>query len=238
MNVLEVKNINKYFHEPKKFHVLKELSFNLEKGKFISITGKSGSGKSTLLYLLSTMDTDFEGSIKINGEEMHGKDNRWLADFRNHHIGFVFQFHYLLPEFSSLKNVMLPALKLAKYSAKEVENNGYELLKLLGIEDQAKKRTSLLSGGQQQRVAIARALINEPLIVMGDEPTGNLDSHNSDIVFDLLKKLSEEKGQTMVMVTHDDDFAERSDQVIWWMGCWKFEEIPFILRKRGSKQKK
>lgn len=214
MHVLEVKNINKYFHEPKEFHVLKNLSFNLEKGKFVSITGKSGSGKSTLLYLLSTMDTDFEGSIKINGEEMRGKSNRWLADFRNHHIGFVFQFHYLLPEFSSLQNVMLPALKLARYSSKEVEHQAYELLKLLGIEDQSKKRTSLLSGGQQQRVAIARALINEPLIVMGDEPTGNLDSQNSAIVFDLLKKLSEEKGQTMLMVTHDDDFAGQSDKVI------------------------
>lgn len=214
MNILEVKNINKYFHEPKNFHVLKDLSFDVPKGKFVSITGKSGSGKSTLLYLLSTMDTDFDGSIKINGEEMLGKNNKWLADFRNHHIGFVFQFHYLLPEFSSLKNVMLPALKLAKYTAGEVEHNAYELLKLLDIEDQATKRASLLSGGQQQRVAIARALINEPLIVMGDEPTGNLDSYNSAIVFDLLKKLSDEKGQTMLMVTHDDDFAERSDEVI------------------------
>lgn len=214
MNILEAAHIHKYFHEPKEFHVLKDLSFNLEKGKFISITGKSGSGKSTLLYLLSTMDTDFKGSIKINGEEMNGKSNRWLADFRNHHIGFVFQFHYLLSEFTSLKNVTLPALKLAKYSPKEVEHNAYELLKLLGIEDQANKRTSLLSGGQQQRVAIARALINEPLIVMGDEPTGNLDSLNSAIVFDLLKKISEEKGQTVLIVTHDDDFADRSDKVI------------------------
>ncbi len=214
MNVLEVKNINKHFHEPADFHVLKNISFGIEKGKFVSITGKSGSGKSTLLYLLSTMDTDYTGSIKINGEEMHGKSNSFLADFRNHHIGFVFQFHYLLPEFSALKNVMLPGLKRAKYSAKEVEHNAYELLKLLGVHDQAKKRASLLSGGQQQRVAIARALINEPLIVMGDEPTGNLDSHNSEIVFELFKQLSAEKGQTMLMVTHDDDFAERSDQVI------------------------
>ncbi|WPP52822.1 ABC transporter ATP-binding protein [Catalinimonas niigatensis] len=214
MNLLEVRKVNKFFHQPTELHVLKDISFDIEKGKFVSITGKSGSGKSTLMYLLSTMDTDFDGSIKINGEEMRGKSNRWLADFRNHHIGFVFQFHYLLPEFTVLENIKLPALKLKALHKEEIEHNTYELLKILGIEDQAKKRASLLSGGQQQRVAIARALINDPLIVMGDEPTGNLDSYNSDLVFDLLKKLSVEKHQTMLMVTHDDDFAERSDHVI------------------------
>lgn len=214
MKVLEVNNVNKYFHEPSEFHVLKDVSFFIETGQFVSITGKSGSGKSTLLYLLSTMDTDYEGSIKINGDEMHGKSNKWLADFRNHNIGFIFQFHYLLPEFSALNNIMLPALKRARYSRKEIEAKAYELLKLLGVEDQALKRASLLSGGQQQRVAIARALVNDPIIVMGDEPTGNLDSYNSDLVFDLFKKLSSERGQTMLMVTHDDEFAERSDHII------------------------
>ncbi|MFC4873473.1 ABC transporter ATP-binding protein [Negadavirga shengliensis] len=214
MQVLEIKNINKYFHSPKPFHVLKDISFSLEKGKFISITGKSGSGKSTLLYLLSTMDTDFQGSIKIDGKEMKGKSNRWLAGFRNEHIGFVFQFHYLLPEFSSLMNIMLPALKAAKYSREETEHRAYELLKLLGVADQAQKRASLLSGGQQQRVAIARALINDPLIIMGDEPTGNLDSHNTGLVFDLFQQLSQENGQTILTVTHDDEFADKSDQII------------------------
>lgn len=214
MNLLEVRAVNKFFHQPTELHVLKDISFDIEKGKFVSITGKSGSGKSTLMYLLSTMDTDFDGSIKINGEEMRGRSNRWLADFRNHHIGFVFQFHYLLPEFTVLENIKLPALKLKALSKEEIEHNAYALLKLLGIEDQARKKASLLSGGQQQRVAIARALINNPLIVMGDEPTGNLDSYNSDLVFDLLKKLSVEKHQTMLMVTHDDDFAERSDHII------------------------
>lgn len=214
MNLIEVRNINKYFYQPAKMQVLKEVSFDIEKGKFISITGKSGSGKSTLLYLLSTMDTAFDGSIRINQEEMHGKTNRWLADFRNHHIGFVFQFHYLLPEFTVLKNVMLPALKLARHSAAEIEQRAADLLQLLGVSDQAGKRASLLSGGQQQRVAIARALINEPLIIMGDEPTGNLDSHNSAVVFDLFKQLSAEKGQTILTVTHDEEFARRSDQII------------------------
>jgi lipoprotein-releasing system ATP-binding protein len=213
-NVLDVKNVNKFFYQPEELHVLKDVSFTVKKGDFVSITGKSGSGKSTLLYLLSTMDTDFKGSIKIAGKEMKGMSNRWLASFRNQHIGFIFQFHYLLPEFSVIRNVMLPALKLAKYSKEEIEHNALELLKLLGIQDQANKRASLLSGGQQQRVAIARALINEPSIVMGDEPTGNLDSYNTSVVFDLFRKLSSERGQTMLIVTHDDDFAEQSDKII------------------------
>ncbi|MBC9933208.1 ABC transporter ATP-binding protein [Chitinophaga qingshengii] len=214
MNLIEVRNINKYFDQPTRMQVLADLSFDIEKGHFVSITGKSGSGKSTLLYLLSTMDTAFEGSIRINGEEMQGKRNRWLADFRNHHIGFVFQFHYLLPEFSVLRNVMLPALKLGRYTPDEIEYRAIDLLQLLGVGDQAPKRASLLSGGQQQRVAIARALINDPLIIMGDEPTGNLDSQNAAIVFDLFRKLSSERGQTILTVTHDDDFARRSDKVI------------------------
>lgn len=214
MNLISVKHVNKYFLQPAKMQVLNDVSFEIEKGKFVAITGKSGSGKSTLLYLLSTMDTAFEGSIRINQEEMQGKSNPWLADFRNHHIGFVFQFHYLLPEFSVLKNVVLPALKLRRYSSSEIEHRANELLKLLGVADQAHKRASLLSGGQQQRVAIARALINEPLIIMGDEPTGNLDSHNAAVVFDLFKKLSAENGQTILMVTHDEDIAKRSDRTI------------------------
>ncbi|MBC9909994.1 ABC transporter ATP-binding protein [Chitinophaga varians] len=214
MNLIEVRNINKYFYQPTKMQVLTDVSLDIEKGHFVSITGKSGSGKSTLLYLLSTMDTASEGSIRINGEEMQGKRNRWLADFRNHHIGFVFQFHYLLPEFSVLRNVMLPALKLARYAPEEIEHRAMDLLKLLGVDVQASKRASLLSGGQQQRVAIARALINEPLIIMGDEPTGNLDSQNAAIVFDLFRQLSSERGQTILTVTHDDDFAQRSDKVI------------------------
>lgn len=214
MNVLEVNNINKYFYEPTKLQVLKDVSFGIEKGSFTSITGKSGSGKSTLLYLLSTMDTDFEGEIMIDGEKLKNKKNRWLAAFRNQNIGFVFQFHFLLPEFSALKNVMLPGLKLGKYSNDALEQKAMELLKLLDIEEQALKRTTLLSGGQQQRVAIARALINDPIIVMGDEPTGNLDSKNTAIVFDLFKKISQEHKQTFLVVTHDDDFAKKSDRII------------------------
>ncbi len=137
-----------------------------------------------------------------------------LAAIRNEKIGFVFQFHYLLGEFSCLKNVMIPALKLGKYSPEEIEVRAYEKLRVLGIEDQALKPANKLSGGQQQRVAIARALINDPLIIMGDEPTGNLDSKNTDIVFNIFRELTDEFGQTIIAVTHDDDFAKKSDRIV------------------------
>lgn len=211
---LKAENIVKYFYEPEKFTVLKGLSFEVEKGEFLSLVGKSGSGKSTLLYVLSTMDTDYEGSLIINGERLTGQTRNQLAAFRNQHIGFVFQFHYLLPEFNVLNNVMLPALKLKKYSSDEIEARAYQNLKLLGLEDQALKLASKLSGGQQQRVAIARALINDPSIIMGDEPTGNLDSKNTAIVFDIFRQLAKERGQTIITVTHDDEFAAKSDRII------------------------
>ena len=211
---LRVKSIEKYFYQPQTFQVLKDVSFEVEKGEFLALVGKSGSGKSTLLYILSTMDTDYKGELLINGENLTGKKQRELARFRNRNIGFVFQFHYLLPEFSSLYNVMLPALKLNQYSREEIEDKAYDILKLLDIEDQALKKANKLSGGQQQRVAIARALINEPAVIMGDEPTGNLDTTNTDIVFGILKDLAKEKKQTIIIVTHDQDFAHKCDRII------------------------
>lgn len=211
---LKVNEINKYFHEPTTFHVLKDLSFEVKKGEFLSLVGKSGSGKSTLLYVLSTMDTDYEGEIIINGEKLTGQSQNQLAAFRNAHIGFVFQFHYLLQEFSALDNVMLPALKLGRKSKEEIRMNALENLDLLGMKDQVLKPAGKLSGGQQQRVAIARALINEPSIIMGDEPTGNLDSKNTDIVFDIFRQLAKYRGQTIIAVTHDDEFASKSDRVL------------------------
>ena len=211
---LSVKELNKYFYDPQTFHVLKDISFDIEKGEFLALTGKSGSGKSTLLYILSTMDTAYEGSLTINGTTLTGKAQNKLAAFRNEHIGFVFQFHYLLPEFSALDNVMLPALKLEEKTMEEIEEKAMANLKLLGLEDQALKPANKLSGGQQQRVAIARALINEPTIIMGDEPTGNLDSKNTQIVFDIFRELAVERGQTIIAVTHDDDFAANCDRVL------------------------
>ena len=214
---LETKHVGKYFYEPVKFKVLQDISFDVKKGEFLTLVGKSGCGKSTLLYLLSTMDTDYEGEILIDGEKLTGKKPDQLATVRNEKIGFVFQFHYLLPEFSCLRNVMVPALKLGKYTRKEVEHRAYQKLEMLGLKDEALKPASKLSGGQQQRVAIARALINDPLIIMGDEPTGNLDSKNTKIVFDIFKQLTREQNQTIIAVTHDNDFAQASDRTIEMM---------------------
>lgn len=211
---LKADDINKYFNDPVRFQVLKNISFEVKKGEFITIIGKSGCGKSTLLYVLSTMDTEYDGKLGIKGQSVTGLTLNELAQIRNESIGFVFQFHYLLPDFTCLKNVMIPALRLGKYSYKEVEERAYEKLKILGVEEQALKRADKLSGGQQQRVAIARALINDPAIIMGDEPTGNLDTKNTQIVFDIFKELSKEFGQTIIAVTHDEDFARKSDRII------------------------
>lgn len=211
---LKASGINKYFHDPVTMQVLRDINMEVHKGEFVSIIGKSGCGKSTLLYVLSTMDTDYEGSLTINGTNTTGLSLNQLAHLRNESIGFVFQFHYLLPDFTCLKNVMIPALRLGKYSAAEVEQRAYEKLKMFGVEDQALKKAGKLSGGQQQRVAIARALINDPAIIMGDEPTGNLDSKNTGIVFDLFRQLTVEYKQTLITVTHDEDFARRSDRII------------------------
>lgn len=215
--ILKADNIVKYFYEPDKFQVLKRVGFEVKRGEFVALVGKSGSGKSTLLYVLSTMDTDYEGGLTIKDTLLSNKNQNELAAFRNEHIGFVFQFHYLLPEFSALENVMIPALKLNKKSKEEIEASAYENLKLLGLDDQALKKANKLSGGQQQRVAIARALINKPSIIMGDEPTGNLDSKNSQVVFDIFREISKERGQTIIAVTHDDDFANNCDRIIEMM---------------------
>lgn len=211
---LEAKNITKYFHDPTTVKVLTDINFSVNKGDFVAITGKSGCGKSTLLYILSTMDTDYEGELWIDGESMVKRKEPDLARVRNEKIGFVFQFHYLLDEFTVLENVMMPGLKLGKYSAEEVENHAMEKLKMLGIEDLALKPSNQISGGEKQRVAIARALINNPQIIMGDEPTGNLDQKNGQIVFDIFKQLAEEFKQTLLIVTHDQSFANRTHRII------------------------
>lgn len=212
--VLETHKINKYFQGAQVQHVLKDISFSINHGEFVSVMGKSGCGKSTLLYILSTMDTDYEGEVMIDGEAMTKKSHAELARVRNEKIGFVFQFHYLLNEFSVLKNVMIPGLKLGKYPHAELEKRAMEKLKIFEIEKHAHKKPNQLSGGEKQRVAIARALINDPLIIMGDEPTGNLDKRNSEIVFDLFRKLANEFNQTLLIVTHDPEFATSTDRII------------------------
>lgn len=212
--ILKASGISKYFHDPVSVQVLKEVSFSINKAEFISVIGKSGCGKSTLLYILSTMDTDYEGDLWIDGVQMRNKTEAELARVRNEKIGFVFQFHYLLNEFSVLRNVMLPGLKLGIHSEKEVEHRAYEKLKILGIENEALKSPNQLSGGQKQRVAIARALINDPIIIMGDEPTGNLDKKNSDVVFNIFQELTSVYNQSLLIVTHDNEFAERTHRII------------------------
>lgn len=213
-HILETKNLDKFFRDPVDFQALKKINIAVRKGEFVSIIGSSGSGKSTLLYVLSTLDTDYEGQILLEGEDLSKKTKNELAGIRNEKIGFVFQFHYLLPEFTVLDNVMLPALKLAKYDNETIRKRAMEKLSLLGLEDQADKKANKLSGGQQQRVAIARALINDPAIIFGDEPTGNLDSKNAQIVFDIFKELKTKYNQTIMLVTHDMNLAAQTDRSI------------------------
>jgi lipoprotein-releasing system ATP-binding protein len=212
--VLEARNIRKKFFDPVEVEILRGLDLSVMPGEFVSIMGKSGCGKSTLLYVLSTMDTQYEGELYLAGQALQGEKPNELARIRNQHIGFVFQFHYLLPEFSVLKNVMLPALKLGLKSVEEIEHDAMEKLRLLDVQEQALKRATQISGGQKQRVAIARALINNPDIIMGDEPTGNLDSKNAQRVFDIFREITSEQKQSLLIVTHDQDFAAKTDRII------------------------
>jgi lipoprotein-releasing system ATP-binding protein len=213
-NIIETQNLNKFFYDPVEFQALKNVGITIGKGEFASIVGASGSGKSTLLYVLSTLDTKYNGHIYFDGEDLSKKNKNELAEIRNEKMGFVFQFHYLLPEFTVLENVSLPALKLARYSEEEIRTLALEKLDILGLKDQADKKANKLSGGQQQRVAIARALINQPKIIFGDEPTGNLDSKNAQIVFEIFKELKEKYNQSIVVVTHDMNFANKTDRII------------------------
>jgi lipoprotein-releasing system ATP-binding protein len=212
--ILQASHISKSFHDPVTIPVLNDLSLSVNKGEFVSVVGKSGCGKSTLLYILSTMDTDYEGELWIDQQLVTHQKEKQLARIRNEKIGFVFQFHYLLNEFSVLRNVMLPGLKLNKYGEQEIEHRAMERLKMLHIDDLALKSANQLSGGQKQRVAIARALINDPAIIMGDEPTGNLDKKNGQIVFEIFKELSLNYRQTLLIVTHDPEFAENTNRII------------------------
>jgi lipoprotein-releasing system ATP-binding protein len=212
--ILETKALNKFFYDPVEFQALKNINIKVNKGEFVSIIGSSGSGKSTLLYILSTLDTDYKGGLFLDGNDLSKKSKNDLAGIRNEMIGFVFQFHYLLPEFTVLENIMLPALKLGKKTETQIEKDALEKLELLDMKSQAPKKANKLSGGQQQRAAIARALINDPKIVFGDEPTGNLDSKNSQNVLEIFRELKNRLEQTILVVTHDMNFANNTDRII------------------------
>ncbi len=208
--VLIAEHLNKYFHEPVESQVLHDISLSLDRSQFVTVMGKSGSGKSSLMYVLATLDTDYDGNLFICGERMTGLTENQLAQFRNRHIGFIFQYHYLLPEFTALQNVMIPGLKLKHKSSAQVRDDAMALLEQMQMGKFAEYLSSKLSGGQQQRVAIARALINHPDIIMADEPTGNLDSANTAIIFDIFRKLADE-GNTIIAITHDMDFVRKAD---------------------------
>lgn len=208
--MIQANNIHKSYD---KLHVLKGVDFSINSSEIVSIIGKSGSGKSTLLHILGTLDKADKGSVLIDGVDISALDSKEIALFRNSKIGFIFQFHHLLPEFTALENVLIPAM-IAKSTGKSKENRAKELLDYLGLTDRMSHKPNQLSGGEQQRVAVARALINDPSVVFADEPTGNLDSESSEELHQLLQKLRREYNQTFVIVTHSKELSAISDRTI------------------------
>jgi len=205
---IKATNIHKKYGE---LEILKGIDLEISKGEIVSIVGSSGAGKTTLLQILGTLDKPDMGDISIAGQEINRLGQKALSNFRNKHIGFIFQFHQLLPEFTALENACLPAF-IAGLNKKDAMAKGMELLGLLGLKDRVNHKPHELSGGEQQRVAVARALINQPSIVLADEPSGNLDSKNSDELHRLFFKLREQLGQTFLIVTHHDSFAAMADR--------------------------
>lgn len=208
--MIEIKELTKKFGD---LLVLKGVNLTVEKGEIISIVGPSGAGKTTLLQLIGTLDKPTGGSILFNGEDLACMNSKRLAAFRNRHIGFVFQFHQLLPEFTALENIIIPAL-IAGRNRNEAEKEAMELLRIMGLEERAGHKPAEMSGGENQRVAVARALINRPDVVLADEPSGSLDSHNKEELHKLFFDLREKFGQTFIIVTHDENLASYTDRTI------------------------
>lgn len=213
-NILEVKNINKIYGAEIKNQVLYDVSFNIEAGSFNSIIGQSGSGKSTLLNIIGTLDKPTTGDVIINGQNVKDMKTDQLADYRNSMIGFVFQFHYLLPEFTALENVLIPYRISHGKVDKQTQQRAEELMDLVGLSNVKNNLATKMSGGQQQRTAIARALINQPKIILADEPTGNLDSDSTEMIYELLRKINQELKTTFIIITHDQRIAEKADRII------------------------
>lgn len=208
--MIHAKDIHKSFGD---LEVLKGVSLDVGRSEVVSIVGPSGAGKTTLLQILGTLLPMDSGSLTINGEQVNALKDNALSDFRNRHIGFVFQFHHLLPEFSALENVMMPAL-IARRPLKEAEREAKELLKMMNLAERISHKPSTLSGGEQQRVAIARAIMNRPSLLLADEPSGNLDTKNREEIHSLFFRLRDELGQTTLIVTHDESLAAMADRKI------------------------
>ena len=208
--MIEVKNIHKSFGT---LEVLKGVDLTVERGEIVSIIGKSGAGKTTLLQIIGTLDHPDSGSVIIDGVDVFALKEKELADFRNRHIGFIFQFHQLLPEFSTLENVMMPAM-IARMDEKEAEQRAVQLLTELGMSERLTHKPNQLSGGEKQRVAAARAMMMSPNVILADEPSGSLDEINKKELHKLLMQMREQYGQTIIIVTHDKELAEISDRVI------------------------
>ncbi|MCE9650710.1 MAG: ABC transporter ATP-binding protein [Parvibaculum sp.] len=212
--IVEARKVTRILQEAVPVTLVRDIDFVAEKGEFISVTGPSGSGKSSLLYLLGLLDVPTQGHVLIDGEDTVGLDAGALAGVRLRKIGFVFQFHFLLPEFTVLENVMLPMRRLGALSGEAIVARGKQLLVDLDMENQFDKRPDQLSGGQRQRVAVARALANDPMLILADEPTGNLDTKNSEIVQGIFARLVHEQGRTVIAVTHEEAFARTTDRNI------------------------
>ncbi len=208
--MIDIKNITKSFGS---LQVLKGIDLHINKGEIVSIVGPSGAGKTTLLQIIGTLDKPDSGSIVIDGIDVSNLSKAKLSDFRNRHLGFVFQFHQLLPEFTALENIMIPAF-IAGTSQSEAKERAMELLKFMGLEDRASHKPNELSGGEKQRVAVARALVNKPAVILADEPSGSLDSKNKAELQQLFFDLRDKFGQTFVIVTHDESLAATTDRTI------------------------
>jgi lipoprotein-releasing system ATP-binding protein len=213
-NILQLKNINKIYGTTVKTQVLTDVNLNFEKGSFSSVIGQSGSGKSTLLNIIGTLDKPTSGDVIINGINTTNMTKNQLAILRNQTMGFVFQFHYLLPEFTALENVLMPYRIGGAPITKEVKDRAIELMHIVGLEKVINNNATKMSGGQQQRTAVARALLNDPTIILADEPTGNLDSTTTENVYNLLREINDKFGTTFIVITHDRHIAEKADRII------------------------
>ena len=212
--LLELKNINKIYGEKIKTQVLFDINLDFEESTFNSIIGESGSGKSTLMNIIGTLDKQTSGEVLINNQSTSEMNKNQLAELRNKTIGFIFQFHYLLPEFTVMENVLMPYRILNGKVTKEAEKRANDLLEIVGLSRVKNNKATDISGGQQQRAAIARSLINNPKIILGDEPTGNLDSETTQTVYNLLREINKEFKSTFIIITHDKKIAEKADRII------------------------